>query len=131
MALRSSQLSPRWQNWLGNACLVGFALGSPLLLLLGNLSIYDEAIIWGLGLVARRPLFRLPISNSGGRRVNPLPACLLFLRGRSLAFPGDLRCALPSDCTPSCASFVPQESQYVISPRSFCRSERRSFSISF
>ena len=28
--------------------LVGFALGSPLLLLLGNLSIYDEAIIWAL-----------------------------------------------------------------------------------
>jgi len=27
--------------------LVGFALGSPLLLLLGNLSIYDEAIVWG------------------------------------------------------------------------------------
>jgi len=27
---------------------VGFAFGSPLLLLLGNLSIYDEAIIWGL-----------------------------------------------------------------------------------
>jgi hypothetical protein len=48
IALRSSQLSSRWQNWLGNACLVGFALGSPLLLLLGNLSIYDEAIIWGL-----------------------------------------------------------------------------------
>jgi hypothetical protein len=48
MALRSSHVSPRWQNWLGNACLVGFALASPLLLLLGNLSIYDEAIIWGL-----------------------------------------------------------------------------------
>jgi hypothetical protein len=48
MALRSSQLSSRWQNWLGNASLVGFAFGSPLLLLLGNLSIYDEAIIWGL-----------------------------------------------------------------------------------
>ncbi len=31
-----------------DACIVGFALGSPLLLLLGNLSIYDEAIIWGL-----------------------------------------------------------------------------------
>jgi hypothetical protein len=46
--LRASQLSPRWRNWLGNACLVGFALGSPLLLLLGNLSIYDEAIVWGL-----------------------------------------------------------------------------------
>ncbi len=47
-ALRSSSLSSRSRNWVGNACIVGFALGSPLLLLLGNLSIYDEAIIWGL-----------------------------------------------------------------------------------
>jgi len=47
-ALRSSPLSSRGRSWLGNACIVGFALGSPLLLLLGNLSIYDEAIIWGL-----------------------------------------------------------------------------------
>jgi hypothetical protein len=46
-ALRSSQLSSRWKNVLGNACMVGFAFASPLLLLLGNLSIYDEAIIWG------------------------------------------------------------------------------------
>lgn len=46
-ALRSSHLPSRWQNALGNASLVGFALGSPLLLLLGNLSIYDEAIVWG------------------------------------------------------------------------------------
>ena len=46
--LRSSALSSRARSWLGNACLIGFALGSPLLLLLGNLSIYDEAIIWGL-----------------------------------------------------------------------------------
>ena len=50
MALRSSPLSSRARNWLGNACVVGFAFGSPLLFLLGNLSIYDEAIIWGLGL---------------------------------------------------------------------------------
>lgn len=48
IALRSSPLSSRARNWVGNACIVGFALGSPLLLLLGNLSIYDEAIIWGL-----------------------------------------------------------------------------------
>lgn len=48
VALRASQLSSRWQNCLGSASLVGFALGSPLLLLLGNLSIYDEAIIWAL-----------------------------------------------------------------------------------
>jgi hypothetical protein len=47
-ALRSSPLSSRARNWIGNACVIGFALGSPLLLLLGNLSIYDEAIIWGL-----------------------------------------------------------------------------------
>jgi len=46
-ALRSSPLSSGARNWIGNACMIGFALGSPLLLLLGNLSIYDEAIIWG------------------------------------------------------------------------------------
>ncbi|MGA7276108.1 MAG: hypothetical protein WBX14_14775 [Candidatus Udaeobacter sp.] len=44
------ELSPSARNWLGNACVIGFALGSPLLLLLGNLSIYDEAIIWGFAL---------------------------------------------------------------------------------
>jgi hypothetical protein len=49
-ALFSSPLSSRARNWLGNACVIGFALGSPLLLLLGNLSIYDEAITWGLAL---------------------------------------------------------------------------------
>ena len=50
MALQLSPLSSRARNWLGNACVIGFALGSPLLLLLGNLSIYDEAIIWGVAL---------------------------------------------------------------------------------
>ena len=49
-ALCSSPLSPRARNWIGNACMIGFALGSPLLLLLGNLSIYDEAIVWGFAL---------------------------------------------------------------------------------
>src|SRR5262245_41160045 len=44
---RSSPLSSCPRNWIGNASVIGFALGSPLLLLLGNLSIYDEAIIWG------------------------------------------------------------------------------------
>ncbi len=47
-ALRLSPLSSRARNWQGNACAVGFALGSPLLLLPGNLSIHDKAIIWGL-----------------------------------------------------------------------------------
>jgi hypothetical protein len=65
-ALGSSPLSSRARNWIGNACVIGFALGSPLLLLLGNLSIYDEAIIWGFassiaalyfGMRARENLF--------------------------------------------------------------------------
>ena len=47
-ALCLSPLSSRARNWIVNACVIGFAFGSPLLLLLGNLSIYDEAIIWGL-----------------------------------------------------------------------------------
>jgi hypothetical protein len=49
-ALCSSVLSSRARNWIGHACLIGFALGSPLLLLLANLSIYNEAVIWGLAL---------------------------------------------------------------------------------
>jgi len=56
-ALCSSALLPRARNWLGNACVIGFALGSPLLLLLGNLSIYNEAIIWGLALSLAALLF--------------------------------------------------------------------------
>jgi hypothetical protein len=46
--LRTSPLSARARGWLANALLVGFVLGSLLLFLLGNLSIYSEAIIWGL-----------------------------------------------------------------------------------
>ena len=47
-ALLSSRLSFRWRNWVGNICLVGFAFGSPLLLLMGDVSIYHEAILWAL-----------------------------------------------------------------------------------
>ena len=60
MALCLSPPSSRARNWLGSACVIGFALGSPLLLLLGNLSSYDEAIIWGLACA----LFCVPISNN-------------------------------------------------------------------
>ena len=65
--LRSSSLSSGARNWLGNACLVGFALGSPLLLLLGNLSIYDEAIIWGLALSLAATFFIFRSRQSEGR----------------------------------------------------------------
>jgi hypothetical protein len=46
--MRSAPLWNVWKGLLGNACMLGFAFGSPLLLLLGNLFIYDEAIVWGL-----------------------------------------------------------------------------------
>src|SRR5207245_287431 len=47
-SLRASPISSRWRDLLGNACLVGLAFGSPLLFLVGNLSIYNEAMLWGL-----------------------------------------------------------------------------------
>jgi hypothetical protein len=46
-ALEACQLSLRSRRWFGSTCVAGLAFGSPLLLLLGNLSIYNEAIIWG------------------------------------------------------------------------------------
>src|SRR6266478_3098338 len=67
IALRSSPLSSRARNWLGNACVIGFALGSPLLLLLGNLSIYDEAIIWGLALSLGAIFFAFRSRQAEGR----------------------------------------------------------------
>src|SRR5437763_8478214 len=66
-ALRSSPLSSRGRSWLGNACVIGFALGSPLLLLLGNLSIYDEAIIWGLALSLAALFFAFRSLQAEGR----------------------------------------------------------------
>ena len=65
-ALRSSPLSSRARNWLGNACVIGFALGSPLLLLLDNLSIYDEAIIWGLAFSLGAILFAFRARQAEG-----------------------------------------------------------------
>ena len=66
MALCSSPLSSRARNWVGNACVIGFAFGSPLLLLLGNLSIYDEAIIWGLALSLAALFFAFSAQQAKG-----------------------------------------------------------------
>ena len=65
--LRSSSLSTSARTWLGNACLAGFALGSPLLLLLGNLSIYNEAIIWGLAWSLAALFFACRTRDAQGR----------------------------------------------------------------
>ena len=91
-----SAFESRAHNWIANACVIGFGLGSPLLLLLGNLSIYDEAIIWGLGLVSRCALFCVPISNSRRRSVDAFAACVFVLRRRGSTFTGDVRHALSS-----------------------------------
>ena len=45
--LRTASLRPWQRELIANVSLLGFAFASPLLLLLGNLSIYDEAVIWG------------------------------------------------------------------------------------
>ena len=66
MALRSPSVSSHVRNWLANACILGFALGSPLLLLLGNLSIYNEAIVWGLALSLAALFFGLRARHAEG-----------------------------------------------------------------
>ena len=71
IALRSSPPSSRWKNWLGNVCLIGFAFGSPLLLLLGNLSIYDEAIAWGLAWSIAALYFALRSRTAEGAALTP------------------------------------------------------------
>ncbi|MEQ1354345.1 MAG: hypothetical protein ABLT11_10025 [Candidatus Acidiferrum sp.] len=65
--LGSSPLSPRARNWVGNACVAGFALGSPLLFLLGNLSIYNEAVVWGLAWSLAALFFAWRSRNAEGR----------------------------------------------------------------
>lgn len=83
-ALRASQLSSCWQNWLGNASLVGFALGSPLLLLLGNLSIYDEAIIWALAWSLAALYFALRSRETEGSALTRSLLAFSFCAGAAL-----------------------------------------------
>jgi len=83
-ALRSAPLCSRGRTSLANACIVGFALGSPLLLLLGNLSIYDEAIIWGLAWSLAALYFIFRSRQTGG------PALTRSLLGFSLCAAGAL-----------------------------------------
>jgi hypothetical protein len=68
-ALRASPLSANARSWLGGACVMGFVLGSPLLFLVGNLSIYNEAIIWGLAWSLAALLFASICRNAEGRRL--------------------------------------------------------------
>lgn len=47
-ALAKSLSNETARAWLTAICLIGFAFASPLLLFLGEPSIYNEAVIWGL-----------------------------------------------------------------------------------
>jgi hypothetical protein len=84
MALRSSHLTSQWQTALGNAVLVGFVLGSPLLLLLGNLSIYDEAIVWGLAWALAALYFALRSREAEGAALTCSLLAFSFSAGAAL-----------------------------------------------
>jgi hypothetical protein len=84
IALRWSQLSRRWKIVLGNACLIGFAFGSPLLLLLGNLSIYDEAIIWALAWSLSALYFALRSRETEGAALTRSLLTFSFCAGAAL-----------------------------------------------
>ena len=66
-SLLKSPLSVPARRLLGNALVVGFVLGSPILFLLGNLSIYNEGIIWGLAWSLAALLFAGLSRNAEGR----------------------------------------------------------------
>jgi len=84
MALCSSPLSSRSRNWVGNACVIGFAFGSPLLLLLGNLSIYDEAIIWGFALSLAALFFVISAQQAEGAALTRALLGFSFCAGGAL-----------------------------------------------
>jgi hypothetical protein len=83
-ALRSSPLSSRARNWVGNACVIGFALGSPLLLLLGNLSIYGEAIIWAFALSLAALFFAFEVQQTEGAELTLALLGFSFCAGGAL-----------------------------------------------
>ena len=83
-SLRSSPLSAHARTWLGNACVAGFAFGSPLLFLLGNLSIYNEAVVWGFACSIAALFFACRCRSAEGRQ---LTGCLF---GFSLSAVGAL-----------------------------------------
>lgn len=87
--LRSAPVSARARNWIGNLCLAAFALGSPLIFLLGNLSIYNESIVWGLAWSIAALYFAFRVLSRSGRN----------LSHALLAFSVSAGCALLSRAT--------------------------------
>jgi hypothetical protein len=67
--LHRSLLSRRARNWLGYGCVIGFVFASPLLFLIGNLSIYNESIIWGLAWSLAALFFVCRSQNAQGKAI--------------------------------------------------------------
>ena len=84
LALRSTPLSLGWKNALGDACMAGFALASPLLLLLGNLSIYDEAVVWAFALSLAALFFAFRAQQSEGAALTCALLAFSFCAGGAL-----------------------------------------------
>ena len=68
-SLRLAPLSSTARNWIGNACLLGFVLATPLLFLIGSLSIFNEADIWALAWSIGAIFFAARARHSDGRRL--------------------------------------------------------------
>ena len=68
-SLRLAPLSSTARNWIGNACLLGFVLATPLLFLIGSLSIFNEADIWALAWSISAIFFAARARHSDGRRL--------------------------------------------------------------
>ena len=67
--LRLYTLSTSARNCLGNAALVGFVFATPLLFLIGSLSVFNEADIWALAWSVSAIFFAVRVQHSDGRRL--------------------------------------------------------------
>jgi hypothetical protein len=83
-ALQASPLSRRQKTFLGSFCLLGFALGSPLLLLVANPTIYNEAILWGLSWSLAALYFAVRTRRTRGKSLTRALLGFSFCAGAAL-----------------------------------------------
>ena len=119
-ALCSSPLSSHARNWVGNACLIGFAFGSPLLLLLGNLFNLRRSHHLGICFVACRAVFCTACAMQRSYRPNARAAGLLPVCRWRPALASHVRLAFNPDCALSesgtTAGEASKESHGAVSP---------------
>ena len=106
-ALCSSPLSSHARNWVGNACLIGFAFGSPLLLLLGNPNLRRSHHL-GICFVACRAVFCTACAMQRSYRPNARAAGRLPVCRWRPALASHVRLAFNPDCALS-ESGIPRE----------------------